>query len=83
MKFFNKKKEKKTNRKIVLISNIIQRDSMGYPLRLCITNVGEQIWIDTYDKYVNDFDKELRWKSADIDISGNVIFPIRENFNLK
>lgn len=81
MKFFNKKKEKKTKRRIVLMSNIIQRDSMGYPLRLCITSDNKQIWIDTYDKYVNDYDKELRWQSVDIDISGNVIFPIKEKFN--
>ena len=44
-------------------SNVIQRDDMGYPLRLCIMECGgcrqtDQQWIDT-DERENDVD--LKW----------------------
>lgn len=40
-------------------SNIIQYDTMGYPLRLCITRNGNHCWIDTHEK---DGDLVLKWK---------------------
>lgn len=49
---------------IIQISNVIQRDDMGYPLRLCITRCKgcgmiDQRWIDTDER---DGDVELIWK---------------------
>lgn len=45
-------------------SNVIQRDSFGYPLRLCIMECKgcgytEQVWLDTNEK---EDDIELKWK---------------------
>lgn len=40
------------------ISNVIQYDSMGYPLRLIINAKGEQVWLDTV---VSEGDVELKW----------------------
>lgn len=52
--------------KIILRSNIIQYDDMGYPLRLCIhlcEKCGkiEQVWIDTTEQ---DGDSILRWTKS-------------------
>lgn len=38
-------------------SNVVQYDSMGYPLRLCINAKGEQVWLDTI---VREGDVELK-----------------------
>lgn len=45
-------------------SNVIQRDSFGYPLRLCIMECKycgytEQVWLDTNEK---EDDVVLKWK---------------------
>lgn len=40
-------------------SNVIQYDSMGYPLRLIINCEGEQVWIDTYEQ---EGDVVLQWE---------------------
>ena len=45
-------------------SNVIQRDSYGYPLRLCIIECEgcgytEQLWLDTNEE---EDDVELKWK---------------------
>lgn len=42
------------------ISNVVQYDSMGYPLRLSINAKGEQLWLDTV---VREGDVELKWYS--------------------
>lgn len=72
-----KKKTKSKPRYIKYLSNVIQRDSMGYPLRLCMLSDNTHIWIDTYDEYVDDSDVELVWKECDIPF-GDVVFPIRQ-----
>jgi len=51
--------KRKIKRKITERSNVIQFDSMGYPLRLCIDDRCEQIWLDTLEE--ND-DVVLKWK---------------------
>ena len=38
-------------------SNVVQYDSMGYPLRLSINAKGEQVWLDTI---VREGDVELK-----------------------
>ena len=76
MKLF-KRKNKIKPRYIKYLSNVIQRDSMGYPLRLCRLSDGTHKWIDTYDEYVDDRDTELVWKECDIPF-GDVVFPIRQ-----
>lgn len=48
-------------RRIVERSNIVQYDGMGYPLRLCIMDDGEQIWLDSYDE---ETDLVCEWKSV-------------------
>jgi len=54
--------KRKIKRKITERSNVIQFDSMGYPLRLCIDDRCEQIWLDTLEE--ND-DVVLKWKKID------------------
>lgn len=49
---------KRYDKTIQEVSNIIQYDSMGYPLRLVINNKGKQEWIDTVEK---EDDKVLNW----------------------
>ncbi len=66
MLFLNRIKKsfelKKNNpRKIVARSNMVQYDDMGYPLRLCIMDDGEQIWLDSYDE---ETDLVCEWKFA-------------------
>lgn len=56
-KLFELKKD--TPRKIIGRSNIVQYDDMGYPLRLCIMDDGEQIWLDSYDE---ETDLVCEWK---------------------
>ena len=46
-------------RKIKERSNIVQYDDMGYPLRLCIMDDGEQIWLDSYNE---ETDLVCKWK---------------------
>lgn len=46
-------------RKVIARSNIVQYDDMGYPLRLCIMDDGEQIWLDSYDE---ETDLVCKWK---------------------
>ena len=48
MKIF--KRKQKDIIRVKTRSNIIQYDSMGYPLRLCIMSNNEQMWIDTHQK---------------------------------
>ena len=68
---------KKKKRYIKYLSNVIQRDSMGYPLRLCMLSDNTHKWIDTYDEYVGENDVELTWHECNIPF-GNVVFPIRQ-----
>lgn len=42
-------------------SNVIQYDTMEYPLRLVIDSDGEQIWLDTVEE---DGDIVLEWKKV-------------------
>ena len=64
-------------RYIKYLSNVIQRDSMGYPLRLCMLSDNTHKWIDTYDEYVGENDVELMWHECNIPF-GDVVFPIRQ-----
>lgn len=55
--------------KIIKRSNVIQYDTMGYPLRLCIVSIDrifgektEQIWIDTMEQVG---DVVLQWDGED------------------
>lgn len=53
---------------IIQISNVIQRDEMGDPLRLCVTRckvcgMFDQQWIDTVGR---DGDVELTWEDRQI-----------------
>ena len=64
MLFLNRVKKtfelkKNIPRKIVARSNIVQYDDMGYPLRLCIMDDGEQIWLDSYNE---ETDLVCEWK---------------------
>lgn len=59
MKMFRKLFPKKEIPRIKIRSNVIQFDSMGYPLRLCIFTDGEQRWVDTYEC---DDDVVLIWE---------------------
>ena len=61
-KIFNKKENAPY---IKEISNVIQYDDMGYPLRLCINNKGKQVWIDTYER---EGDVVLRWSDNSFNI---------------
>lgn len=54
-----KKHKKDSMVRIKVRSNVIQYDSMGYPLRLCIMDNDDQMWIDTSQQ---DGDVVLRWK---------------------
>lgn len=58
-RLFELKKDKP--RKIIARSNIVQYDDMGYPLRLCIMDDGEQIWLDSYHE---ETDLVCKWKSV-------------------
>lgn len=53
---------------IIQRSNVIARDGMGYPLRLCIVKVSkdpevppEQMWIDTDEQ---EGDVEVKWEET-------------------
>ena len=59
--FFKKKKKKEEISVITHRSNIVQYDTMGYPLRLVIVDNKEQIWIDTYSQ---EGDIELKWQKT-------------------
>lgn len=61
IKLFKKISDKKKEPYIKERSNIIQYDTMGYPLRLCITKDHDQQWIDTYEE---DGDLVLKWKET-------------------
>lgn len=57
---FVKVRKKETIKPYIKIrSNVIQYDSMGYPLRLVINRDGKQIWIDTTEF---DGDVVLKWE---------------------
>ena len=46
---------------ILMRSNVVQLDDMGYPLRLCIVKKGkktDQVWLDTVDR---EGDVVLKW----------------------
>lgn len=58
--------EKSDRLQILMRSNVVQLDDMGYPLRLCIVKVGrktDQVWIDTVDE---EGDVVLKWTGAKI-----------------
>lgn len=61
MNIFKRWRKKSSSRRITHVSNIVQYDSMGYPLRLVIMSDNEQIWLDSYHK---DTDVELRWEEV-------------------
>lgn len=54
-------KRKPTPPRIIQRSNIIQYDSMGYPLRLCIVD-NDQLWVDTNER---DDDLLLKWEEEE------------------
>lgn len=56
MNFFKKSKPLE----VVKRSNVIQYDSMGYPLRLVIMSDGSQMWIDSYE---SKGDVVLKWEN--------------------
>lgn len=58
---FKKLFPKKEIPRIKIRSNVIQFDSMGYPLRLCIFTDGKQRWVDTYER---DGDVVLIWEES-------------------
>lgn len=57
--FKNKIKKDTMKPYIKMRSNVIQYDSMGYPLRLVINRDGKQVWIDTTEF---DGDIVLKWE---------------------
>ena len=57
--FKNKIKKDTMEPYIKMRSNVIQYDSMGYPLRLVINRDDEQVWIDTTEF---DGDVVLKWE---------------------
>ena len=65
MKLF-KKLHKHDFNKFAYTSNVVQFDSMGYPLRLYITKcdcgMTNQEWIDVPENSVTDKDVVLEWK---------------------
>ena len=65
MKLF-KKLHKHNFNKFAYISNVVQFDNMGYPLRLCIMKcdcgMTNQDWIDVPESSVTDKDVILEWK---------------------
>lgn len=57
---FGRVREKETIKPYIKIrSNVIQYDSMGYPLRLVINRDDKQVWIDTTEF---DGDVVLKWE---------------------
>ena len=52
--------------KLAYTSNVVQFDSMGYPLRLCIMKcdcgMTNQEWIDVQESSVTDKDVILKWE---------------------
>ncbi|MFW3577774.1 hypothetical protein ACN9KL_04970 [Vagococcus fluvialis] len=57
---FVKVRKKETIKPYIKIrSNVIQYDSMGYPLRLVINRDDKQVWIDTTEF---DGDIVLKWE---------------------
>ena len=62
--FWRKKKESLIFTPVVKEkTNIIQYDEMGYPLRLIITDTGEQMWLDIPIEEISPNDKVLKWTS--------------------
>lgn len=61
MNIFKRWRKKSSPRRITHVSNIVQYDEMGYPLRLVIMSDNKQIWLDSYHK---DTDVELRWEKV-------------------
>lgn len=59
VKLFRKTFAKKDIPRISIRSNVIQLDSMGYPLRLCIFTDGKQRWVDSYER---EGDVVLEWE---------------------
>ena len=61
-----KKLHKHDFNKFAYTSNVVQFDSMGYPLRLCIMKCGcgmtNQEWIDVSESSVTDKDVVLEWE---------------------
>lgn len=57
----DRKRNKKRKFIITDRSNVIQYDSMGYPLRLVILDDKEQIWLDSYEE---EGDVVLKWKGT-------------------
>ena len=61
-----KKLHKHDFNKFAYASNVVQFDSMGYPLRLCIMkcNCGmtNPEWIDAPERTVTDNDVILKWE---------------------
>lgn len=63
-KLLKKPKQKKRLSKIIMRSNVIQYDEMGYPLRLVMIEQEDgtidHVWRDTY--YEGESDVVLRWE---------------------
>ena len=66
MKLFKKLFHKHNFNNVGHKSNVIQYDSMGYPLRLyimkCDCGITNQEWIDVPESSVTDKDVILRWE---------------------
>lgn len=65
-KFRKKSKEKNTTNRVIMKSNVIQYDEMGYPLRLfmvgCADETVEHLWRDIDARAVTENDVVLKWE---------------------
>ena len=59
--------------KVTYVSNVLQQDSMGYPLRLCIwecTKCGksDQVWLDVHEEALKELETGesvlLKWQEV-------------------
>lgn len=64
--FFNKRRSRKFVSKIIMSSNVIQYDEMGYPLRLVMFDQEDgtvnHVWIDIDEAEVRESDVVLKWE---------------------
>lgn len=64
--FFNKRRSRKFVSKIIMSSNVIQYDEMGYPLRLVMFDqedgIVNHVWIDIDEAEVRENDVVLKWE---------------------
>ena len=69
MQLFKKVFHRHNFNKFAYTSNVVQFDSMGYPLRLCIAKcdcgMTDQEWIDIPESSVTDKDVVLEWEKIE------------------